>query len=88
MNFIEYISKRLIDSDVDELRKVGSTYLKWKVGISNRISRSQNQIHYTNAIAEGLNNQLKTIIKAAYGYNNFERFRTRALIIITYKKSR
>ena len=62
--------------------------LKWKVGISNRISRSQNLIHYTNAIAEGLNNQLKTIIKAAYGYNNFERFRKRALIIITYKKSR
>ncbi len=88
MGFIEYISKRLIDSDVDELKKVGSTYLKWKIGISNRISRSQNQIHYTNAIAEGLNNQLKTIIKAAYGYNNFERFRKRALIIITYKKSR
>ena len=88
MDFIDFISKRLMDSEVDELKKVGSTYLKWKVGISNRISRSQDQIHYTNAIAEGLNNQLKTIIKSAYGYNNFERFRKRALSIITYKKSR
>ena len=43
-------------------------------------------IHYSNAIAESLNNQLQTIIKSAYGYHSFERFRRRALMIILYKK--
>ena len=33
-----------------------------------------------------LNNQLKTIIKSAYGYHNFERFKKRAMLIMTYGK--
>ncbi|MDD4154906.1 MAG: hypothetical protein PHT30_05835, partial [Bacilli bacterium] len=33
-----------------------------------------------------LNNQLKTIIKSAYGYHNFERFRKRVMLIMTYGK--
>ena len=35
----------------------------------------------TNGIAEGFNNTMKTIIKISYEYNNFDRFRRRALII-------
>ncbi|MBR0230604.1 MAG: transposase, partial [Erysipelotrichaceae bacterium] len=42
-------------------------------------------VRYTNGIAESINNHLKTIIKTAYGYHNFERFRKRAMLIITYK---
>ena len=42
--------------------------------------------HYTNGIAESINNHLKTIIKTAYGYHNFIRFRKRAMMILTYKK--
>ena len=86
LEFIENIAARLLSSDSDILRSVGRTYRKWKVGIANGLAQNQNRIHYTNAIAESLNNQLQTIIKSAYGYHNFERFRKRALMIISYKK--
>ncbi|MBQ7223142.1 MAG: transposase [Erysipelotrichaceae bacterium] len=56
--------------------------------LANGLARSQNHTKLTNAIAESLDNQLKTIIKSAYGYHNFERFRKRALLIITYGKPR
>ena len=42
----------------------------------------------TNAIAECINNKLKTILKSAYRYHNFERFRKRALLICTYTRFR
>lgn len=83
--FIEYISKRLIDSDCETLMSVGRTYSKWKVGIANTLSRNQNTIRYSNSVAENINNHIKTIIKSAYGYKNFERFRKRCMLIITYK---
>ena len=86
LEFIDNISKRLLSSDSEVLRSVGRTYRKWKFGIANSFSDNQNHIRYSNAIAESLNNQLKTIVKTAYGYHNFERFRKRAMIIITYKK--
>ena len=84
-DFIRYISERLLLRDSEILRSVGRTYKKWEAEIANGIDKNQNSIRYTNAIGEGLNNQLKTIIKAAYGYHNFERFRKRAMMIITYK---
>ena len=43
---------------------------------------------YTNSLAEEKNNELKTIIKNAYGYNNFARFRKRAMMIMTYKNKK
>jgi len=88
IEFVEFIAKRLIDSDNSLLESVGRTYMKWKVGIANGLARSQNHTKLTNAVAESLNNQLKTIIKSAYGYHNFERFRKRTLLIITYGKPR
>ena len=88
MEFVEFIAKRLINSDNNILESVGRTYMKWRVGIANGLARSQNHTKLTNAVAESLNNQLKTIIKSAYGYHHFERFRKRALLIITYGKPR
>ena len=58
---------------------------KWRYEIANGFNKKQIEIRYTNAIAEGLNNQLKTIIKSAYGYHNFDRFRKRAMLIMIYK---
>ena len=86
LEFVEFIAKRLADSGNDVLDSVGKTYRKWKVGIANGLARSQNHTKLTNAVAESLNNQLKTIIKSAYGYHNFKRFRNRALLIVTYGK--
>ena len=84
--FIDYMSNRLISSPNDILISVGKTYHKWHVEIARAFSFTTHDIHYTNAIAESLNNHLKTIIKSAYGYHNFDRFRKRAMLIITYKK--
>ena len=88
LDFIEFISNRLINSDNEYLIPVGNTYMKWRFGIANSLARSQNNVHLTNAIAESINNQLKTIIKISYGYHNFERFIKRAMLIITYKPSK
>lgn len=85
-DFVDHISKRLILSDNEDLEKVGRTYRKWIGEITNGLSYSQSGRRYTNGMAESINNRLKTVIKVAYGYSNFERFRKRVLLIITYKK--
>ena len=84
LKFVEYISNKLRKSNSELLQKVGDTYYKWRVEIANAFTRQVKGIKYTNAIAECINNKLKTILKSAYGYHNFERFRKRALLICTY----
>lgn len=61
--------------------QVGKTYLNWLPEISNSLMPEVRNAKITNGIAEGFNNTMKTIIKISYGYNNFDRFRRRALII-------
>lgn len=86
LNFIMRISHNLRQSSNEIVKKVGDSYHKWRIEIANALSYTQNKIRYTNAIAENINNQLKTITKAAYGYSNFERFRKRAMLLLSYKK--
>jgi transposase len=87
-NFMMRISKRLIDTGDELLVDVGRTYHKWRFEIANGLARSQGHRPYSNAIAEVVNNHLKTIIKSAYGYHNFERFRKRALLISSNSKTK
>jgi len=84
---MEFLINKLNAAESDILQKVADTYKKWKTQIANAFSQKVKEIRYTNAIAESINNQLKTIIKNAYGYHNFERFKKRALMIITYAKT-
>ena len=86
LKFIEFLSQKLDNSFSDLLKKVGETYHRWRFEIANAFTVGNKEIRYTNAIAECLNNQLKTIIKSAYEYHNFERFRKRAILITTYRK--
>ncbi len=85
-NFMIRISKRLLDTRDEILASVGQTYHKWRFEIANGLARSQGHRPYSNSIAEVVNNHLKTIIKSAYGYHNFERFRKRALLISSNNK--
>ena len=85
VEFIDFMAKRLKGSDNEILQYVGYTYDKWRVEIANGLAKNQNNIRYTNGIAESINNHLKTIIKTSYGYHNFDRFRKRSMLIITYK---
>ena len=86
LNFIEFLSQKLKNSSSELLKKVGDTFHKWRYEIANAFTKDAKENRYSNAIAECINNQLKTIIKSAYGYHNFERFRKRAMLIITYSK--
>jgi len=87
LNFIDFLSQKLRNSKSELLNKVGDTYHRWRYEIANAFTRDAKQNRYSNAIAECINNLLKTIIKSAYGYHNFERFRKRAMMIITYSKN-
>ena len=46
----------------------------------------ENGKRYSNGPAEGLNNAIKTLIKDANGYKNFERFRKRVLLVLGNRK--
>ncbi len=84
--FVESFAERLTSTGNEILSSVGYTYRKWVVEIANGLAKSQTGKHYANGIAENINNHLKTIIKLSYGYHNFERFRKRAMMIVTYRK--
>ena len=86
VSFIDFLSKKLINTNNETLMKVGETFKKWNKEIANAYTVNAKKINYTNAIAESINNQLKTITKSANGYKNFDRFRRRAMLIITYSK--
>ena len=86
LDFVDRMIERLNLTGNTYLIDVANTYKKWRIEIANGLAKSQTNKHYTNGIAEALNNHLKTIIKMAYGYHNFERFRKRAMLIRTYKK--
>lgn len=84
--FIDRISFNLKATSSPLIQAVGDSYHKWRYEIASAFSYTQNKIRYTNSIAENINNQIKTITKSAYGYKNFDRFRKRVMLVITYKK--
>ena len=86
LKFVERININLQNCDSHLIKEVGRSYYKWRVEIANAFSKTQNNIRYHNGVAENINNHLKSITKAAYGYRNFERFRKRAILILTYAK--
>lgn len=85
--FIERIRDNLIFSSNELLKETGRSFHKWRFEIANAFSKTQNNIRYTNAIAESINNKIKTITKSAYGYKDFTRFRKRVLLTLTYGKT-
>lgn len=84
---IEKIVQQLIRTGNEELGRVANTYHRWRHEIANAITVKRiDGKRYSNGPAEGLNNAIKTIIKDANGYKNFERFRKRVLLILRDKK--
>ena len=85
--FIRFIYERLKLSTLDELVKVGNTFYKWRHEIANSFARNATGYNISNGITENMNNHIATIIKIAYGYSNYERFRKRVLLICKYNKN-
>jgi transposase len=79
---VAFISGKLASCSAEEARKAGQTYKRWKNGIAEGLARNEMGLKLSNGRMECLNNRIKTIIKDAYGYRNFERFRKRALLIL------
>lgn len=86
LKFVERISNILQNCDSPLIKEVGRSYYKWRIEIANAFSKTQNNIRYHNGVAETINNHIKSITKAAHCYRNFERFRKRAMLILTYAK--
>ena len=85
--WLDKIINQLKRIDNEDLGRIANTYKRWKVEIANAITvRNVDGKRLSNGPAEGLNNAIKTIIKDANGYQNFDRFRKRALLILRDKK--
>ena len=84
--FVDRISAKLLGSASPLLQSVGRSYGKWRAQIANGLAANQLGVRLSNGIAEGLNNQIKTLKKVANGCTNFERFRKRVLLSLTYSK--
>ena len=59
------------------------TFLKVKEKIMNAL-----ELPYSNAKLEATNNLIKVIKRNAFGFRNFENFKTRILIALNIKKER
>lgn len=86
--FINRIIAKLNGSGDELLMKVATSYEKWKAGIVNGLARNQTGRRFSNAIAENNNSHIQRVINVAYGYKNFERFRRRIMLILSYKNQR
>ena len=87
MKWLDKIINQLKRTLNEDLVRVGETYRVWKVEIANAITvKNFDGKRLTNGPAEGLNNAIKTLIKDANGYQNFERFRKRILLVLNKKK--
>ena len=59
----------------DGFQRVIKTTLKYEPYVRHAL-----QYHYSNGPIEGLNNQIKTLKKIAYGFRNFTHFRVRIML--------
>jgi transposase len=84
--FMDRIIEKLNLTEDELLKKVASTYTKWKVGIIHGLARNQTGRRFSNAVAENNNSHIQRVINVAYGYKNFDRFRARVMLLLTYKK--
>ncbi|MBO4667436.1 MAG: ISL3 family transposase [Bacilli bacterium] len=86
--FMNRIIAKLNSSGDELLEKVAESYKRWKVGIIHGLARNQTRKRFSNAIAENNNSHIQRVINVAYGYRNFKRFRSRIMLILTYKNQR
>lgn len=74
--FLTQISQSKLVKLPNGLRRVLRTFTKLQRFIGNTFKYK----HLTNGRIEGLNNKIKVLKRIAYGYRNFQNFRTRILL--------
>ena len=83
---VGFVATRLENCRNEILAKVAATYRKWEVPIARGLAKNEFGWVFTNAKMEAGNDVAQTMIDAAYGYRNFERFRKRFLLMRWNKK--
>ncbi len=59
----------------DEINRLGRTLWRWRTQISN-----WHHARVTNAATEAVNNLIKRVKRVAFGFTNFNNYRTRTLL--------
>ena len=78
---LRFVATRLENCRNEILAKVAATYRKWETEIARGLAKNEFGWTFTNAKMEAANDVAQTMIDAAYGYRNFERFRKRFLLM-------
>ena len=68
--------KSNLDSQYKVLRDCASTYSNWTKEIRNSLL-----VPYSNGVMEGYNNKIKVLKRIAFGFRNFDNFKTRILLL-------
>lgn len=84
---ISFVAQKLENCNNEILSKVADTYKKWKFEIAKGIAKNEFGCLLTNAKMEAANDVAQTMIDQAYGYNSFDRFRKRFLLMRWHKKA-
>ncbi|MCR5491561.1 MAG: ISL3 family transposase [Bacilli bacterium] len=78
---LRWIVAKLRGSGSPEAAKVANTYEKWWPEITATFRMREEGAFHSNSPAEGMNNRIATLIKLSYGLADFERMRSRALLV-------
>lgn len=73
------------NSHLSEMRIFGKMLLNWKIEIKNSFIRIDNR-RLSNGAIEGINSRIKTIIKNANGFNNFNRLRNKIMYSLNHNE--
>ena len=83
---VRFVAAKLENCRNEALSKVAATYRKWEAEIARGLAKNEFGWVFTNAKMEAGNDVAQTMIDAAYGYRNFERFRKRFLLMRWHRK--
>ena len=68
------------DSGVEEFNSILKTFKDWEKEIQGGLTTV-----YSNGFTEGMNNKIKVLKRITFGFLNFERFRSR-ILLLSHKK--
>lgn len=72
--FLSHWLQLVEESGVEEFKRVLKTFKTWKTEIQEGLTNV-----YSNGFTEGMNNKIKALKRAGFGFRNFNRFRARIL---------
>ena len=78
---VRFVAGKLENCGCEVLSKVAATFREWEAEIAGGLAKNEFGVVLSNAKMEAGNDVAQTMIDAAYGHRNFERFRKRFLLM-------